>query len=81
MHTKKVRRNLYLVDLETGGLKNLIASYILKGERALIVDTGPTSSIPNLLKGLTEARVKLEDVAYVALTHVHIDHAGGVGTL
>ncbi len=81
MHTKEIRKNLFLVDLETGGLKNLIASYVLKGNRALIVETGPTSSIPNLLKGLSEIDTKPEDVAYVALTHIHIDHAGGVGTL
>ena len=81
MHTKKVGKNLFIVDLETGGFKNLIASYILKGKKAIIVETGPTSSIPSLLSGLKELDVKAEDVAYVAITHVHADHAGGVGTV
>lgn len=80
-HTKEIAKNLFIVDLETGGFKNLIASYILKGNKTIIVETGPTSSIPNLLLGLRELKVKPEDVEYVALTHVHIDHGGGAGTL
>ncbi|MCW4018729.1 MAG: MBL fold metallo-hydrolase [Candidatus Bathyarchaeota archaeon] len=81
MHTTEVGKNLFQIDLQTGGFKNLIASYILKGDKTIIVETGPTSSIPNLLLALKELNVKLESVAYVALTHVHIDHAGGVDTL
>ncbi len=81
MHTKQIGENLFLIDLETGGFKNLIASYVLTGTKAVIVETGPTSSIPNLLAGLKEIGVKTEDVAYVALSHVHLDHGGGAGTL
>lgn len=81
MQTKRVGTNLFLVDLQTAGFRNLIASYILKGEKSLIVETGPTSSIPNLLAGLKELEVDPKEVAYVALTHVHIDHGGGVGAL
>ncbi|MBT0158751.1 MBL fold metallo-hydrolase [Candidatus Bathyarchaeota archaeon A05DMB-2] len=81
MHTKQVGEHIFLIDLETGGFKNLIASYVLKGTKIIIVETGPTSSIPNLLLGLKELNVALDEVAYVAISHVHIDHGGGVGTL
>jgi len=81
MHTREIEKNLFLVDLETGGFKNLIASYVLTGKQTTIVETGPSSSIPNLLAGLKELDVKAEDVAYVALSHVHLDHGGGTGTL
>ena len=81
MHTKQIGKKLFLIDLETGGYKNLIASYVLKGNEVIIVETGPTSSIPNLLLGLKELDIKAEKVAYVALTHLHIDHGGGAGTL
>jgi glyoxylase-like metal-dependent hydrolase (beta-lactamase superfamily II) len=81
MHTEQIGANLFLVDLKTGGFPKLIASYVLKGEETFIVETGPTSSIPNLLSGLEELNVKLDSVSTVALTHIHIDHAGGVGTL
>jgi glyoxylase-like metal-dependent hydrolase (beta-lactamase superfamily II) len=81
MHTKQIGKSLFQIDLETGGFKNLIASYLLKGEKTLIVETGPTSSIPNLLLSLKELKVRAEDVAYIALSHIHIDHGGGAGTL
>ncbi len=81
MHTKQIGANLFLIDLQTGGFPNLIASYVLKGEQTAIVETGPTSSIPNLISGLKELDVDPEEVAYVAISHVHIDHGGGVGTL
>jgi glyoxylase-like metal-dependent hydrolase (beta-lactamase superfamily II) len=81
LHTKEIGKNLFLIDLETGGLRNLIASYVLKGAKAIIVETGPSSSISNLLSGLKELNVKAEEVAYVAISHVHIDHGGGAGAL
>jgi glyoxylase-like metal-dependent hydrolase (beta-lactamase superfamily II) len=81
MHTKEIGENLFLIDLETGGFKNLIASYVLRGAKTIIVETGPSSSISNLLSGLKELSVKPEDVAYVAVSHVHVDHAGGAGAL
>lgn len=70
-----------MVELETGGFKNLICSYVIKGKKPFLVESGPTNSIPNLLSGLKELDVKFEDVEYVAVTHVHLDHGGGAGTL
>jgi len=70
-----------MVELETGGFKNLICSYVLKGKKPFLVESGPTNSIPNLLSGLRELNVTFEDVEYVAVTHVHLDHGGGAGTL
>lgn len=70
-----------MVELKTGGFKNLICSYVIKGKRPSLLESGPTNSIPNLLSGLKELDVKFEDVEYVAVTHVHLDHGGGAGTL
>jgi glyoxylase-like metal-dependent hydrolase (beta-lactamase superfamily II) len=81
LHTKEIGENLYQVELNTGGFKNLICSYLIKGKRSLLVESGPTSSVPNLLAGLEELDVPFEEVEYVAVTHVHLDHGGGAGTL
>ncbi len=70
-----------MIELETGGLKNLICSYVLKGKKPLLVESGPTNSVPNLILGLKELSINLNDVEYVAVTHVHLDHGGGAGTL
>ena len=82
MHTRKLSDHLYIIDLKPVGIENFIASYVLKGEKATaIVETGPTCSIQNLLSGLKEIGVQDGDVDYVAVSHIHIDHAGGAGTL
>jgi glyoxylase-like metal-dependent hydrolase (beta-lactamase superfamily II) len=81
LHTKEIGKNLFMVELETGGFKNLICSYLINGAKPFLVESGPTSSVPKLVSGLKELNVKLEDVEYVAVTHVHLDHGGGAGTL
>ena len=58
------------------------ASYlIVEDGRAAFVDTGTNHAVPRLLAALESAGVRREDVDYVIATHVHLDHAGGVGTL
>lgn len=81
MQITKLENYLYQIDVETAGIKNFIASYILKGKQVAMVETGPTSSVPNLLFCLKELNVKPEDVVYVAVSHIHLDHGGGVGRL
>ena len=81
MRTKEIGKNLYHVELETGGFKNLICSYVINSTKITLVESGPTSSVPNLVSGLKELNIPLEDIQYVAITHVHLDHGGGAGTL
>ncbi len=81
MHTQEIGKSLFLIELETGGFKNLICSYVIKGTKTILVESGPTSSVPNLVSGLKELGIKFEDVEYLAITHVHLDHGGGAGTL
>jgi len=81
MKITKLEDYLYLIDLETAGIRNFIASYVLKGKEVAIVETGPTSSVPNLLSSLEKLDVKPETVSYVAISHIHLDHGGGAGTL
>ncbi|MEM3616972.1 MAG: MBL fold metallo-hydrolase [Candidatus Bathyarchaeia archaeon] len=70
-----------MIDVEVAGIQRFIASYVLIGEKVAIVETGPTSSIQNLVHGLTRLGIKPDDVSYIAVSHIHLDHGGGVGTL
>lgn len=44
---------------------------------AALVDTGTSFSIPGVVASLKHKNITIEDVAYVILTHIHLDHAGG----
>ncbi len=44
---------------------------------AALVDTGTRFSVPGVMAVLTQKNIAPEQVAYVFLTHIHLDHAGG----
>jgi glyoxylase-like metal-dependent hydrolase (beta-lactamase superfamily II) len=54
---------------------------IVDAGRAAFVDAGTSFSVPNLLKALAAQDLDVEDVDYLVLTHIHLDHAGGAGQL
>ncbi len=49
--------------------------------KAAVIDTGTNASVPRVLSALVAAGIAPEDVAWVMLTHIHLDHAGGAGSL
>ena len=81
MYSKRLNNYTYLIDLKPKRFENFSASYVIKGDRAAVIETGPRLTVENLLAGLKEIGVKREEVDYVAVTHIHIDHAGGAGTI
>ena len=57
------------------------AYLIVERGRAAFVDTGINDSVPRLLAALDATGLAPGAVDYVIATHVHLDHAGGVGRL
>jgi glyoxylase-like metal-dependent hydrolase (beta-lactamase superfamily II) len=58
------------------------AAYLLvEAGRAAFVDTGTNHAVPRLLAALQALGLAREAVDWVIPTHVHLDHAGGVGAL
>jgi glyoxylase-like metal-dependent hydrolase (beta-lactamase superfamily II) len=71
-----------IIDLDFMGTESIIASFLLMGEgTAAIVETGPTSCIERLMRGLKDNGVAPEAVEQVFLTHIHLDHSGATGNL
>jgi glyoxylase-like metal-dependent hydrolase (beta-lactamase superfamily II) len=67
------------IDTRLGGWDRVTAGYLLPGPAPVLVETGSQSSVPVLLAALDELGVAPGDLAGVAVTHIHLDHAGGVG--
>jgi glyoxylase-like metal-dependent hydrolase (beta-lactamase superfamily II) len=72
-----------ITAIDTGVLRpRFDASHLIEaGGRAAFVDTGTNASVPRLLAALQAKGLSPDLVDYVLLTHVHLDHAGGAGTL
>jgi hydroxyacylglutathione hydrolase len=54
---------------------------LIEGDQAAIIDTGVNSSVPAVLSTLQQYQLQPEQVTYIILTHIHLDHAGGTGEL
>ena len=67
------------IDTELGGWHNVTAGYLVTGDAPVLVETGSQTSVPALLAALDGLGVGPDDLAGVAVTHIHLDHAGGVG--
>lgn len=59
------------------GYDHFIGSWVCRGDINLVVDVGPANSVGRLIETLMEMNIKSVD--YVLVTHIHIDHAGGLG--
>ncbi|MCU0596736.1 MAG: MBL fold metallo-hydrolase [Desulfobacterota bacterium] len=58
------------------GFERFIGSWLCVSDRTVVVDVGPSRSLPKLIASLTAKGVHRVD--YVLLTHIHVDHAGGL---
>jgi len=69
-------------DLDFMQLPRIIATAVVHGKGGVVlIDPGPTSTLPRLRSTLAAAGISMRDVTTVLLTHIHLDHAGATGTL
>jgi glyoxylase-like metal-dependent hydrolase (beta-lactamase superfamily II) len=60
----------------------MAACYLLEtGSAVAVVETGNAASADRILKVLKSRGRRPEEISHVIVTHVHLDHAGGAGTL
>jgi glyoxylase-like metal-dependent hydrolase (beta-lactamase superfamily II) len=69
------------VDTWMAGRTRVTSAYLLHGSQPALVETGPTTSVEAVTAGLTALGLGPPDLAHIIVTHIHLDHAGGVGTL
>ena len=78
MHTE-IAPGVLQIDTLLGGWHQVTAGYLVTGDAPVLVETGSQTSVPHLLAALDELGVTPGELAGVAVTHIHLDHAGGVG--
>ena len=78
MHTE-IAPGVLQIDTLLGGWHQVTAGYLVTGDAPVLVETGSQTSVPHLLAALADLGVDPGDLAGVAVTHIHLDHAGGVG--
>jgi glyoxylase-like metal-dependent hydrolase (beta-lactamase superfamily II) len=76
-----VSNNLFLITLPPPipGYDDFIGCWLYRGNISFIIDPGPSVTSEALARALKELKISRLD--YIFLTHIHIDHAGGVGDI
>jgi glyoxylase-like metal-dependent hydrolase (beta-lactamase superfamily II) len=72
---------VYQIDTEMAGYREITAGYLIRSERPCLVETGTAPSAPVVRDALAALGVGPGDLATVVVTHIHLDHAGGVGDI
>ncbi len=58
------------------------ASYLMiEGDSAAFFETNTTRAVPLLLSALKEHHLEPDQVQYIVVTHIHLDHSGGATQL
>ncbi|WP_326823594.1 MBL fold metallo-hydrolase [Streptosporangium sp. NBC_01756] len=73
--------DVYEIDTRMAGYSGITAGYLILGDRPCLVETGTSTSAPVVRDALTTLGVGPNDLATVVVTHIHLDHAGGVGDI
>ncbi|MFB6178412.1 MAG: MBL fold metallo-hydrolase [Halorientalis sp.] len=73
--------HIYYVDVGMYGVAEYSSVYIIDDDRPTVVETGLGTRTELILDALAELGIDPADLEVIALTHVHLDHAGGVGAL
>ncbi|WKZ39031.1 MAG: MBL fold metallo-hydrolase [Anaerolineales bacterium] len=70
------------IDLNFQDKTQAIASYLIRHhDGAVLIETGPGSTLPALEAALSAEGLSPRDVTHVLVTHIHLDHAGAAGWL
>jgi len=65
--------------LPKAGFSQFISVWLYRGEITCLIDVGPSTTAPDLLRVLDE--LKINQLDYILLTHIHLDHAGAIGEI
>jgi glyoxylase-like metal-dependent hydrolase (beta-lactamase superfamily II) len=73
--------DVYEIDTKMAGFSGITAGYLILSDRPCLVETGTSTSAPVVRDAIASLGVGPDDLATVVVTHIHLDHAGGVGDI
>ena len=73
--------DIHTIDALMHGKVHNLSCYFIPSERPTLVEPGPESSLDNVIAELESLGVGADDLAWIVVTHVHLDHGGGAGKL
>ena len=70
---------IYQIDVHMEGKPQRMSCYYIDSSDPILIEVGPSNSFPYLISALESLGIK--DIKRTAITHLHLDHVGGIGHL
>ncbi len=72
-----------IIAFDAGYVRPILAAIhmVVDHGRVAFIDTGSNDSLPNAIAALKKVGLDESAVDFVILTHIHLDHAGGAGSM
>lgn len=80
-NVSEIGNRIYLIDGYDFGKPNRTGTYLIEEEELTLIETGPSMSNPYILAGLKDLNIDPKKIKYIIVTHIHLDHSGGLGLL
>jgi len=73
--------NIRLIEIKQDmpGFNSFLGSWVCQDDINFLVDVGPANSVGRLIDALVS--LGLDRIDFILLTHIHIDHAGGLSEI
>ena len=67
------------VDTWTAGVSKVTAGFLIQAPRPTLIECGPALTVDRVIETLGRVGLDPDDLAYLVVSHIHLDHAGGAG--
>ena len=76
---EEIAQETYRLETRIPGLNTVFSVYFIKDKSSILIEPGPAAIIPAIQQAVKE--LNLENLEYIIPTHIHLDHAGAMGSL
>tara|TARA_E500000331_G_scaffold88875_1_gene84753 strand:+ start:608 stop:1528 length:921 start_codon:yes stop_codon:yes gene_type:complete len=75
----KFENDIYQIDVQMEGKPQRMSCYYIDSSEPILIEVGPSNSFPYLISALES--IGINNIERTAITHLHLDHVGGIGHL
>lgn len=79
MPVEQIADAIYRLEVETPQASTAFVVYFLRDEPGILIEPGPAVTVSHILEAMKQ--LGMTDLAYIIPSHIHMDHAGALGSL